>query len=151
MQLSEHLTLAEFTASDTALRRHIDNSLPPDLMDNALRTARMLEAIRAHLGQACSRDVPIIVTSGFRCRALNSAIGSTMGSDHPRAMAIDFRAPKYGTPRQICAALLRHLDALDIGQMIYEHSWVHCSWRRPIQDNNRVLTLAGSGYQKGIA
>lgn len=150
MQLSEHLTLAEFTHSDTAQRRHIDNSLPADLMDNALRTAKMMEGIRAHLGRIAARDVPIIVTSGFRCRALNSVIGSTMGSDHPRAMAIDFVAPKYGTPRQICAALLKHIDALDIGQMIYEHSWVHCSWRRPIQDNNRVLTLAGSGYQKGI-
>ena len=35
--------LAEFTASDTALRLGIDNSLPPELLPMAILTAQMME------------------------------------------------------------------------------------------------------------
>ena len=151
MQLSPHLTLEEFTASDTAERMKINNNLPADMMPSAMRTAAMLEAIRARLSSLAGHDVPIIVTSGYRCSTLNRVIGSTPGSDHPRATAIDFRAPAFGTPRQVCQALAPYISTMDIGQLIYELSWVHASWRRPMLDSNRVLTLNGNGYIQGIA
>ena len=80
MNLSKNFTLAEFTDSDTAMRRGIDNTLPADLLPIARTTTAMLERIRTALG-----DKPIIITSGYRCPELNAAIGSARSSDHVKA------------------------------------------------------------------
>ena len=142
--LSEHLTISEFTDSDTATRLGIDNSLPDNLLEAARATGAMLECVRAVLG------TPILVSSGYRCLMLNQAIGSGPGSDHPKAEALDFRSPDFGTPLAICQALEPRLSELGIGQIIFEHTWVHISTRAPVNLVNVVLTLAGTGYVEGI-
>jgi uncharacterized protein YcbK (DUF882 family) len=143
-RLSPHLTLNEFTHSDTATRLGIDNSLPENLLQAAMLTGVMLERVRDVLG------TPMLISSGYRCPELNKAIGSGPSSDHPKAAALDFKAPRFGSPLVICQALLPHMQQLGIGQMIYEHSWVHISTRAPINPVNVALTLSGSGYVVGI-
>ena len=143
-RLSAHLTLAEFTDSDTAARLGIDNSLPGELVETAQATGAMLERVRALLG------APLLISSGYRSPELNRAIGSGSGSDHPKAAALDFRAPGFGTPLEICKALLPHMKELGIGQMIYEHTWVHISTTDPGNAVNAALTLASGGYVEGI-
>ena len=150
MNLSIHFTLAEFTASDTAARMGINNDLPLELVPAATVTAELLERIRAHLGERAARPVPLLISSGYRCAALNRAIGSSGTSDHIRAMAVDFRAPAYGTPLQVSQALAVVVDALNIGQLIYEHTWIHVSTRRPDKLLNRILTVQGKDYVPGI-
>ena len=68
MQLTQHFTLAELTKSTTAQRLRLDNTPPPELMPRLVRTAEMLERIRSTLG------VPVVVTSGYRSRAVNAAV-----------------------------------------------------------------------------
>lgn len=146
MKLSTHFTLAEFTASDTAERRRIDNSLPPELLNAAQNTAEMMEKIRAVLG-----DQEITVTSGYRCPDLNRAIGSGDSSDHLKAAAVDFKCPSFGSPRAIALHLADKIDSLGIGQLIFEFdSWVHVSTRRPSRDVNRVITINQAGTHAGI-
>jgi hypothetical protein len=142
--LSPHLTLAEFTHSDTAARLGIDNSLAENLLEEAMLTGVMFERVRKALG------APMLISSGYRCLELNKAIGSGPSSDHPKAAALDFKAPRFGTPLAICKVLLPRMKELGIGQMIYEHSWVHISTRAPIYLSNAVLTLAGKGYVRGV-
>lgn len=142
--LSEHLTISEFTDSDTAARLGIDNTLPAELLEAAQATGAMLERVRGVLG------TPMLVSSGYRCIALNTAIGSGPGSDHLKAEALDFRSPDFGTPLATCQALLPRLSELGIGQIIFEHTWVHISTRAPVNPVNAVLTLAGAGYVEGI-
>jgi len=157
MQLSPHFTAAEFTASDTAARLGIDNSLPARLLVTAQITCQMLERIRAHLGQLAGRDVPIILTSGYRCPDLNAAIGSqnptptSRGSDHVHGMAADFKAPAFGTPFEVCAALAPYVSELGIGQLIHEFgTWVHVSTRMPDKRLNRIITISRRGTEVGI-
>ncbi len=146
MKLSEHFTLAEFTASDTAERRRIDNSLPPELLNAAQNTAAMMEKVRAVLG-----DSAIIVTSGYRCPDLNRAIGSSDSSDHLKAAAVDFKCPSFGSPKVVAQHLADKIDSLGIGQLIYEFgSWVHVSTRRPSRDVNRVITINQAGTHAGV-
>lgn len=145
MKLSAHFTLDEFTASETAERRRLDNSLPPELLMTAQNTAEMMEKIRIALG-----DNPITVTSGYRSPEVNRAIGSGDSSDHIKAMAVDFKCPAYGTPKAVALHLADKIDSLGIGQIIYEHTWVHVSTRRPSKDVNRVLTMNGGNYSVGI-
>jgi zinc D-Ala-D-Ala carboxypeptidase len=143
-RLSPHLTLAEFTESDTAARLGIDNSLPGNLFEAAKTVGLMLERIRAVLG------APMLISSGYRCSVLNKAIGSGPSSDHPKAQALDFRAPGYGTPLEICQTLLPRMTELGIGQLIYEYTWVHVSVRSPKNPANTVLTLLRTGYVVGV-
>jgi zinc D-Ala-D-Ala carboxypeptidase len=143
--MTPHFSLEEFTASDTAARLNIDNRIPDELRENALKTLQMMERIRFHI------DAPITITSGYRCEALNRAIGSKPTSDHTLAFAVDFKAPKAGTPYEIAKDLAGVIDVLGIGQLILEFgSWVHVSLARPEKTINRIITIDKTGVRAGI-
>ncbi len=143
--MTPHFSLEEFTASDTAARLNIDNRIPDELRENALKTLQMMERIRFHI------DAPITITSGYRCSALNQAIGSKPTSDHTLAFAVDFKAPKSGTPYEIAKDLAGVIDVLGIGQLILEFgTWVHVSLARPEKTINRIITIDKTGTRAGI-
>jgi len=148
--MTSHFSLEEFTASDTAARLGIDNRIPDDLRENALTTLQMMERIRFHI------DAPITITSGYRCEALNRAVGSKKGSDHILAFAVDFKAPKAGTPYEIAKDLASVIDVLGIGQLILEFAtadgggWTHVSLARPEKTINRIITIDKTGVRAGI-
>ena len=148
--MTPHFNLAEFTASDTAARLGIDNSLPDELREAAHRTLEMMERIRFHL------DAPITITSGYRCEALNKAVGSKPGSDHTMALAVDFKAPRAGTPYEIAKDLASVIGIVGIGQIILEYAslngsgWVHVSTRIPDKVINRIITIDKTGTRAGI-
>ena len=151
MNLSPHFTVEEFTASDTAARRGIDNSLPATMLPQAQRTCEMMERIRARLSRMMGREVPIVITSGYRCLELNRAIGSSDSSDHVRGMAVDFKAGRFGTAYQVARLLVPLVDELEIGQLIHEYgSWVHVSTRRPDKQINRIITISRRGTEVGV-
>lgn len=156
MNLSPHFTLAEFVASDKARELNIDNSLPAELLPAAKATAEMHERIRAELSARAGYTVPINASSGYRCAALNTAVGSGKGSDHLRAEAMDWTAATFGTPLQICRVLAPLVSVLGIGQLIYERPkpgrdpWVHTSTRLPLKMVNRVITIGPNGPMLGI-
>lgn len=151
-----HFTLAEFVASDTAKARGIDNTLPEDLEPAAWSTLALLEKIRAELSHLASRDVPISISSGYRCIELNAAVGSSAGSDHVRGCAADITAPTFGTPLEICRALAPLVSTLGIGQLIYERprgvakAWVHVSTRMPVKAVNRIITITEHDTLVGV-
>lgn len=156
--MTPHFTLAEFTASDTADRAGIDNTLPLSLHGAALETLEMHERIRAFLSATAGRDVPIDPSSGYRCPALNWAVrfptkgpGLDPTGDHPAAAAMDWRANSFGTPLEICRALAPMVSTLRIGQLILEYGrWVHASTRLPTKAINRVITINSAGTHAGI-
>lgn len=147
-------TLAEFCASSTALRLRIDNTLPPDLEPQAWSTLAMLQRIRDHLSAVAGKDIPVSISSGYRSPALNRAVGGVPTSDHVRACAADIRAPAFGSPLIVARELAKHVDALQIGQLINEFpgtgGWVHVSTRKPDKLVNRIITISDSGTQVGV-
>lgn len=155
--LSPHFSVAEFCHSDTAARLRIDNDLPAELLANARATAQMLERIRQHLTYLAKREVPVLITSGYRCLTLNQRIGSSSTSDHVKACAADIKAPAFGTPLQICRAIEPAREQLGIGQLIHEFGtpqgggWVHVSTRAPANSINAVLTIDEAGTRPGLA
>jgi hypothetical protein len=107
MQLTPHFTLEEMAASDTAARLGIDNAPTTAIVTELRKTAELLERVRLMLG------TPLLVTSGYRCLALNRAIGSADTSAHLAGRAADFRSPDSGTPFQICKLLAAAAAELD--------------------------------------
>lgn len=145
MKLTEHFTLDELTRSDTAVRKGLDNTPPPEVAQRLLLTAVGLELVRELLG------APILITSGYRSPKVNSAIGGSPNSQHCKGEAVDFIAPGFGTPKTICLAILDSDIAFD--QLIEEGGWVHISF----SDHPRrsILTAHFKGgrvtYTEGIA
>lgn len=136
-QLSEHFALDEFTASQTAARLGIDNTPDAEALENLRNTAAGMEQVRAFLG-----GVPVKISSGFRCLALNAAVGSRTTSQHVTGCACDFTAPAYGTPEQIVRDLLT--SGVPYDQLIYEFAtWVHISFSP--QNRRQALTIDHDG------
>ena len=136
MQLTEHFTLEEFTRSTTGERNNINNSVPDDLMPNIQLTAIKLELVRKALGK------PILITSGYRCPALNAKVGGVATSAHTKGLAVDFHS-SYGTPKEICQRLI---DAgVQFDKLIQEHNqWVHIGFS-PSNNRQIVLTAVKQG------
>ena len=117
MQLSEHFTLAELTATD---HRTLDNSPDPTALANLTRLAEFLEQVREVLG-----GKPVMVNSAFRSKAVNDAVGSKDTSQHRLGCAADIRVPGM-TPDAVVRAV--RASGLAYDQLIREFdSWTHLS------------------------
>ena len=118
--ISEHFTLEEMQRSETAIRLGLDNSIPEKYLPNATRVAEALEEIRAFY-----RGKPIRVTSCYRSKEVNKAIGGSQTSAHCSASAVDFTVEGIGNI-EVCRAVPEILSNYD--QIIYEfgpQGWVH--------------------------
>lgn len=140
MQLTEHFTLEEMTVTS---HRDIDNTPSPEVIEKLKYTARGLEHVRILLG------VPVLITSGYRCAALNDAVGGSASSQHMQGEAADFVAPSFGSPYEIVSLLQASQLAFD--QLIYEGTWVHCSFVDYRKPRLKVNTwVKGQGYLPGL-
>lgn len=132
MRLTEHFTLAEFTRSQVAARRGIDNTPDEQVFENLATLCELiLEPLRVNLG------IPIRINSGFRCPELNSAIGGSRFSQHMTGNASDIDVPGM-EPIDVAQKIIDL--GLPFDQLIHEfQSWVHVSYD-PDRDRRAVLT-----------
>ena len=149
MNLTKNFTLAELTQSAYAERQHLDNSPSPEVVNELILTAHLLQNIRDYLSFKNGKDTPLINISGYRSILVNRGIGSSDRSDHVLGMAADFKAVGM-TPFDVCKILLPKLDAFGIGQLINELTWVHVSRRPQAKEINRVITIDKLGTRAGI-
>jgi len=141
LNMTKHFTFEELTASDTAKKRGIDNTPDEAVTNNLKILANQLELIRVLLG-----NVPIVINSGYRSPKLNASVGGSKNSAHMSGFAVDFVAPKFGTPIEICKRIAE--SGLKFDQLIYEQTWVHISFDPRMRQD--VLTYKNGSYTKGI-
>ena len=80
---------------------------------------------------------PLTISSGFRCKRHNAAIGGAKNSQHMYAMAADVLVPEGWTPGTL-AELAESIDAFREGGIGIYPTWVHVDvstsgkarWRR---------------------
>jgi len=143
MQLSPNFSLSDLVYSETAEQCGIDNTPPPEVVENLKRLAAGLEAVRALLG------APLEISSGYRCAALNEAVGGSAASQHVQGLAADFDCPAFGTPLEIAHAIER--SGIQFDQCILEYGrWVHLSFSDA--PRRRMLTIYDEekGYIAGL-
>ena len=119
----KYFTIAELTRSTTAQLRGIDNTPSQQVIDNL---TALVENVLDPLRQAWG--APIHVNSGYRCPALNKAVGGVPASQHMLGQAADITAGSRAK-NQSLYRLLRQLQ-LPVDQAINEHdfSWLHVSY-----------------------
>ena len=119
MNLSPNFTLEELTVSEIAQRKNLDNTPNATETANLIRTAELLEQVRALLNK------PILVNSAFRSKPVNDAVGSKDSSQHRIGCAADIRVPGM-TPKQVVQACID--GGIPFDQIIEEFgSWTHIS------------------------
>lgn len=131
MKLSRNFSLSEFTKSNTATRLGIDNNPPAEHIHNLVDLCEnILQPLRDKLG------VSIRITSGYRGKELNKAIGGSASSDHCKGKAADLEVWIDGEEDN--AKLYHAVKSLDLNfyQMIWEFGddeqpdWVHIAYRK---------------------
>ncbi len=129
MKISEHLSLGEVTRSETAKRKGISNTPTAEHLENfKILAENVFEKIRTHFG------VPIHISSGYRSKELNDAIGGSQTSQHSKGQAIDIDMD--GSSNGVSNADVYNFikDNLEFDQLIWEFGtdknpdWVHVSY-----------------------
>jgi hypothetical protein len=139
LTLSKNLSLNEFTKSQTAIRLGIDNTPTEEHLKSAILLAKeIFQPIREHFNN------PIYVSSGYRCEALNEAIGGSKKSQHSKGEAIDIDMDNRNSVSN--ADVFYHIrDNLPFDQLIWEFGdnkcpdWVHVSHESNGQQRGQVL------------
>lgn len=119
----KYFTIEELTRSTTARLRGIDNTPSQQVINNLIALVdNVLDPLREAWGK------PLHVNSGYRCRALNKAVGGVPASQHMRGEAADITAGGKEANRELYS-LLRQLN-LPVDQAINEKdfSWIHVSY-----------------------
>ena len=142
MRLSTYFSYEELTQSGYATRHGIDNTPGRDELDNLKFTAEKLDRVRALLG------VPVLVSSGYRCAKVNTAINGSKNSQHLKGQAVDFTAPSFGNPEQVARAIADSHIPFD--QLILEFgAWVHISFTKT-NPRGQILTIDRNGTKQGL-
>ena len=119
----KYFTIKEMTKSSTAKANGIDNT-PSE--EEVLKLQKLIEAVLDPLREWWGK--PIRVNSGYRCEALNEAVGGSNTSQHRLGEAADITVgTKKGNKK-----LFNYIkDNLPFDQLINESnfSWVHVSYR----------------------
>ena len=130
----KYFTLDELIHSDTADRLGIDNTPASEAIQciDGLVT-NVLDKLRDEWGR------PIIVTSGYRCKELNAAVGGARNSQHLKGQAADIVSDDFEAFRRF---VRRWCKDNEFDQCIFEHSsdseWIHISY---VEGRNRRQVL----------
>lgn len=118
----KYFTIAEMVRSDTADRLGIPNRLPKELVPNVQALVEnVLDPLREWYGK------PIYINSGYRCPALNKAVGGVGNSYHLKGMAADLDAGGAEENGKLLAYIRDHLPFTELG---WEGggAWVHVAY-----------------------
>lgn len=133
--ITMHFTMEELYASATATAKGINNKPSVQQMINLVYLcAFVLEPLRVAMGE------PIKIGSGFRCQALNKAVGGVYNSQHMKGQAADLCIDgDKQKGRKWFNYIKNHLP---FDQLIWEHNskgtyWVHVSFVYPDFGKNR--------------
>jgi hypothetical protein len=146
LPISAHISYNEATKSASAIRLGIANTPDEQELECMRAVAQaVFEPLRAHFG------VPIPITSFFRSRELNTAVGGSLSSEHCYGRAIDMDVD--GMPGDVTNADLFHYirEHLPFDQLIWEFGnshqpdWVHVGYRAESHNRKQVLVAQRIG------
>ena len=152
INLSPHFRLEEFVRSETATKHGIVNEPPSEAVE-ALRKLCVgtLEPLREALGS------PIIITSGYRCKALNElVVHHSRTSQHMKGQAADFYIPEVSgnlSHRERLILAFRTIitnPEVDFDQLILYPNFIHVSFVSRDKNRHNIMTANGQGTYRAV-
>ena len=121
---SDNFTLYELIHSTTADKHRISNIPNEEQIRNLQYGVDMvLQPLRNKYGK------PIVITSGYRCAALNKLVGGVANSYHLQGNAADIRVHSQVEAKELFE-ILKTIPSVDVA--LFEHSptscWLHVQW-----------------------
>jgi len=131
--ISNHFTYEEFERSSKANETGIDNRIPSDKIRYAIRilVLNLLQPLRDQLQR------PLVVVSGYRCPALNRAVGGSVSSQHMKGEAADVYCTDALEALLLVQIVLRH--CLPFDRLILYQSHLHLSFKANGPQRHQVL------------
>lgn len=120
-EISRNFKLGEFIVSNAAYNQklYMQYMYQPIIVSNiTMLCQHILQPLRDQLGK------PIVITSGYRCAALNAIVGGASNSLHKQGFAADIRSPGYQSQM---VDILRHMD---FHEVIVHGTYVHVGWKQ---------------------
>lgn len=122
MKMTRNFTLSELISSEKATVLGIENIPNHDELENLQDLCKhILQPLRDQVGK-------VQITSAYRCKSLNLAIGGVDSSQHVFGRAADFKTT------DMCKAFHFIKDNLPFDQLIWEYgdeqqpAWIHVSY-----------------------
>lgn len=153
IQFTPHFELKEFTTSATAREHGIDNTPPPEAVENLRALCiHTLEPLRMALG------LPVIISSSYRTKALNNLLAhSSDRSQHVHGSAADFYIPVQGegltvngppSRRELLIKAFRLIildENIDYDQLILYPSFIHVSYVSRERNRHKLTRAFANG------
>ena len=119
----KYFTINELCRSETASKHKIDNTPSAEIIANL---TALVDNVLDPLREAWGR--PIIVTSGYRCEALNKLVGGVPTSQHKQGQAADISTGSIKDNKKLFELAIKL--KLPYDQIIdeYAYKWVHISY-----------------------
>lgn len=134
--LSEHFSLYEMERSGTAISENIENKAPEEAVNNLRQLCiNVLEPLRRRYGA-------IIISSGYRCKKLNDAVGGVSNSQHMRGEAADIHTSSLEQAKKYFNFIKENTD---FDQLLLESlmdngcCWIHVSYTTRRANRNQAL------------
>jgi hypothetical protein len=141
--MKNYFTVKEFEKSATAEKLKISNTLPSDKLLNVLYLIdKVLNPIREKYGKC------ITISSGYRCPALNKAVGGVANSQHLAdndSAAADIDVGNKVDNKELFNLIKEMINKKEIivDQIIDEKNfdWIHISVKRLGENRNQIFKL----------
>ena len=130
----KHFTLDELTRSNVAAQLGIDNHPSPEAVSNLYYLVEQaLDPLREAYGR------PVRVSSGYRCAALNKAVGGAVNSFHLAGCAADLDNGSREENRRLFELIRSRLPFTELG---WEGGgrWVHVAIMKGREDEKEVFS-----------
>lgn len=121
--MTTNFTLEELYRSSFAIRNNIDNTPNEKQTENLRFVANNLEYIREKLG-----NYPILVTSGFRNKEVNKAVGGVRNSDHIEGLAVDIIVKNNKSIKDTAKQIIE--TQLEFDQIIIYRKFIHLGFNK---------------------
>ena len=136
--ITKNFSMEELVASNTARMKGIDNTPDKEVEARLVQLAQqVLQPLRDSYGK------PIKISSGYRCQALNKAIGGVSTSQHLKGEAVDINNGQIENKKLfLLASKMIKEGVITVGQLIDEkgYKWLHISLP-DIKHRNQILHL----------
>lgn len=138
MHITENFTFREFEESATAYKLDIINVIADvEVRDSIMALVRnVLQPLRSEIGKPCT------INSGYRCKALNEAVGGQPTSQHTKGEAADIKfkgVSPYNVAKTIIALHLPY------DQIVLYNTFVHVSHK--LKGEQRKMVVYNKEYK----